>query len=129
MPGMTEATVISLPASANLSSSQFCAVTVDSSGEVALAQGNKAVPDAIIGILQNKPTAQGKAAAVQIDGISKFRAGGALSTLGAKITSTSAGKGVDAVTTDIIIGTLLETAGGDDEIISVLIHIYEVITM
>lgn len=127
MAGMTGATVISLPASADLSASQFCAVYLDSSGEVALGQGNAAVPHALLGILQNKPTAQGRAALVQINGISKAKAGGALATIGVKVSTTAAGELVAAVTTDIIIGTLLTAAGADNDIVDIIINIYETV--
>ena len=121
MPGMTGVTVISLPSSADLSASQFCAVGVDSSGEVALAQGNTSPAGVVIGILQNKPSAQGRAALVQINGISKFKAGGALATLGTKVTSTAAGEAVAYSTTDYLVGIQLEAAGADNDIISVLL--------
>lgn len=121
MPGMTGATVISLPASADLSASQFCAVMVDSNGQVALAQGDDSPGDVVIGILQNKPSAQGRAALIQINGISKFKAGGALATIGTKLSSTAAGEGVAYSTTDYLVGIQLSTAGADNDFLDVLL--------
>src|SRR3989304_5881431 len=111
MPGQAGGNLITLPASADLSASQFCAVKVDSNGQVALAQGNAAIPDQIIGILQNKPAAAGRPAVIQTNGVSKAKAGGALATIGVKVSSTAAGELVAAVTTDIIVGVLLTAAG------------------
>jgi len=129
MPGQAGGTLITLPASADLSASQFCAVKVDTSGQAALAQGNAAVPDQIIGILQNKPTAAGRPAIIQINGVSKAKAGGALATIGVKVSSTSAGELVAAVATDILVGVLLSAAGADNDIVDVIIQIGEVTTM
>ena len=57
-------TTISLPASADLSASQYCFVTINTSGQVELtgSAGNA------IGILQNTPDAAGRAAEVLIAG-------------------------------------------------------------
>jgi hypothetical protein len=60
------------PASADLSSNQFCAVTV-STGNIALAAAGKNMD----GILQDKPNALGQGGAVAMFGVSKALAGGA----------------------------------------------------
>lgn len=66
IPGLT----ITLIAATDLSSSQFCAVNIDSAGKAAFpVQGTRAV-----GILQNKP-ASGEAATVMVNGISKAKIG------------------------------------------------------
>jgi hypothetical protein len=59
------------PASANLSASQFCAVTV-SSGSIALAAAGKNMD----GILQDKPDGLGQGGSVAMFGVSKSLAGG-----------------------------------------------------
>jgi len=60
------------PASADLSASQFCAVTINSSGNIALAAAGKNMD----GILQDKPNALGQGGEVAMFGVSKALAGG-----------------------------------------------------
>jgi hypothetical protein len=69
------------------------------------------------GILQNNP-GSGQAATVAYLGQSKARAGAAI-TVDNFITTNGSGKVVAAGSGDIIIGTALEAAGAEDEIISV----------
>jgi hypothetical protein len=66
---------ITLPASADLSASQYKFVKINTSGEaeVATARGEK-----VIGVLQNKPSAAGEAATVRVWGVSKVQAAEAL---------------------------------------------------
>lgn len=79
-------------AATNLSAKQFFAVKLDSNGQVAVAgAGEKA-----IGILQNKPDAQGKAATVRVSGISRMYAGGVIAP-GADVAADAAGEGKTAV--------------------------------
>ena len=59
--------VITLPAAADLSAKQFYFVKIDTSGQAALAA---TTGEAVIGVLQNKPT-QGQAAQVMVQGITK----------------------------------------------------------
>lgn len=121
--GAGDAQYITLEASADLSASQFCAVGVDSAGEAALAQGNSSPAGVIIGILQNKPNAQGKPAVIQISGISKIKAGATLATIGALITSDATGEAVGYATTDFLIGILLTAAGADSDIVDCLLRL------
>lgn len=62
---------ITLPASADLSASQYCFVAIDTNGQIALS-GDDGNP---VGILQNKPDAAGRAGEVLIAGVSKLKAG------------------------------------------------------
>jgi hypothetical protein len=78
---------ISAPASGDLSASQFLAVTLDGNNEVAVAGANAKA----LGILQNKPSAQGETARVRIQGVSKAIVSEPV-TLMQKLTSTAAGK-------------------------------------
>ena len=75
-----ETTVISVPAAYDLSSYQFHVVLLDAAGNACI-QTNIA-PTAgsgiVLGILQNKPAAAGRAARVAIGGISKCVAGEAI---------------------------------------------------
>ena len=120
MPGETNAPLFSLPASADISALQFCAVAIDTSAELEAADG---VSSAMIpvGLLQNKPTAQGKAGAVQTGGKSKAKAKAAFS-VGADLTSVAtSGRLQAAVTTDMVVAIALEAATADGDIVEVLI--------
>lgn len=64
-------TLISLPAGADLSSSQYCFVKVNSSGQAILCSS---AGEAIAGVLQNKPTS-GQVAQIAVAGVSKVKVG------------------------------------------------------
>ena len=106
---------ISLTAGADLSSSQYCFVEFNTSGQaVAAGDGEDA-----IGILQNDPTS-GQAALVMVGpGISKLRAGAATAA-GDYIGCDSTGRGVTAATADRRLGQFIEAAGAANDWVSVL---------
>lgn len=84
-------TDITLLAAADLSSSQYLAVVLGTSGiTVASAAGAD-----VIGILQNDPP-DGQAATVRVAGITKWIAGGTIAR-GARVASDAAGKAKTAV--------------------------------
>ena len=108
---------ITFPASGDLSSKQYCFVTLDSNGQVAACGANGKA----IGILQNKPNAQGKAARVRVLGTSKLKVNGACSR-GNFLTSTAAGLGEVADAAGEFCGAIaLEAATAQNDIIEVLI--------
>jgi hypothetical protein len=117
---------ISLVAAADLSSSQFLAVKVDSAGKAALAGAGEFA----IGVLQNKPTA-GQAATVRISGVTKMVAAGTFNpgvfvtadaaskatTATAGRTNTSdAGAAADPLIGSNVLGVALETAAANNVI-------------
>jgi len=106
---------VTLEAGQDLSSSQFFFVAVAADGQVDPA-GDGAYAE---GVLQNDPDTAGLAASVQISGITKVVAGGAVS-VGDAVASTAAGKATTAATGDIILGTALEAATADGDVISIL---------
>lgn len=96
---------ISVPASTDLSSYQYCGVYINSSGQLALAVEGTAA----LGILQDKPAAQGRPALVCIGGKSKVKAGatlapGARFSFGSASTAIAVGSG-----DDWSMGVILET--------------------
>ena len=109
-------TMISLPASADLSASQYCFVSINTSGQVELsgAAGNAA------GILQNKPEAAGRAAEVLIAGVSKLVCGASAIRAGYNLASAASGQGAEATTGDFRLGLIIETASNVNEIATVL---------
>lgn len=78
--------LISLPAGADLSSSQYCFVKVNSSGQAVLAA---TAGEAVIGVLQNKPTS-GQAAIVCVGGESKVVIGNGGSVTAGDLVATDA---------------------------------------
>lgn len=103
------------PAAADLSTKRYFIVKQNSSKQVALGA---AATDSLIGVLQNKPK-QGEGALVRFGGTSKVVASAAIS-VGARVTSTAAGKAVATTTTnDTVIGIALEAAGADGDIIEI----------
>ena len=110
---------VTLPAAADLSAQQFKAVTVNSSGQAAVANATALVT----GILQNKPTAAGQAATVCYAGVSKVVAGGSI-TAGARVTADANGNAIAATTAgDAVFGVALTGAASGD-VFPVLINPY-----
>jgi len=96
---------IGVPASADLSASQFCFMTVNGSGQLALpAAGGDAD-----GILQDKPAAAGVEGELAVFGVSKLVVGAAGVTAGDLLMTDAAGKAVTATTGKKILGRALAT--------------------
>lgn len=91
----------SLPAGADLSSSQFYLVKVNSSGNVVLCDGT--IGEGYLGVLQNDPTAT-QSAGVRYGGISKVVCGGSFNP-GDKLAADSAGKAVKYTKATVFTGT------------------------
>ena len=110
---------IGVPASADLSASQFCFMVVNSSGQLALPSAGGAAE----GILQDKPNAQGVEGELAINGVSKLLVGsGAGVTAGDLIQTDASGCAVTAATTGhYILGRALAT-GAASTIIPCLIQ-------
>ena len=102
-----------LLAAADLRSSQYRAVVVNSSGRAALA--GAAARD--VGILQNSPNT-GEAGTVMWDGVSKVVAAAAI-TAGALVATNASGQVITATTGQASCGVARTAAGGANEIISV----------
>lgn len=99
---------ITLAAAADLSAKQFTVIKLDSNGAAASAGAGEAG----IGILQNNP-GSGQAATVQIDGISKAKAGGTISA-GAALAANASGLLVAATTGNYIVGFAKAAAASGD---------------
>lgn len=103
-----------LEAAADLTTKQYFLVIVDANGKAALAGagGN------VAGAVQNEPNT-GEAVSIRTYGITKVVAGAAI-TAGANVEADAAGKAITA-TTNPVFGIALQSAAGDNSIISVLI--------
>lgn len=104
-------TNITLPASTDLSASQYCFVSINTSGQVELS-GDDGNP---VGILQNEPSAQGEAAEVLIAGVSKIKSGVSDFDAGYNAASGASGKGKRSDTASFRLGIIIETASADGE--------------
>lgn len=112
-------TCVTFPAGSDLSSAQYKLVTLNSSGQLALTA---AITDKPIGILQNKPSAQGAAGTVCVFGISKFISQGATDEgeiLGAGTTDGA----LDQVASTVYPVGVCVKAAGDGETGSVMVNI------
>jgi hypothetical protein len=109
-------TIPGVVASADLSTKQFYFVNVSATG----AAVNTTAGGMVDGVLQNKPDALNKAATVAFSGVSKVVAGAAIAK-GARVASSAAGKAVTGVATNIGVGTALEAAAADGDLIAVLL--------
>lgn len=110
-------TCVTLEAGQDLSAKQFFFVAVASDGQVDPA-GDGAMAH---GVLQNDPSAAGRAAEVCIGGITKVSVGTAGVTAGGNVASDAAGEAVTPASGDVILGTALET-GTDGAIVSIIFH-------
>jgi hypothetical protein len=96
---------IGAPASADLSASQFCFMTINSSGQLALPSAGGDAD----GILQDKPNGVGVEGELAVLGISKLVVGTAGVTCGDLLTADANGKAVTATTGNKILGRALAT--------------------
>lgn len=106
---------ISLEAAADLSLLQFRFMEL-SSGQVQAVSG---AGGNSVGVLQNDPAAQGRAAEVAFGGIVKVEAGATV-TQDADVQSDAVGRAIDASTGDRVLGVALD-AGAIGELIRVLL--------
>lgn len=108
---------ITREAGADLSSNQYHFVSVSADGQVdGTGDGEVA-----LGVLKNKPNAAGRAASIQVSGITKVRVGTGGATRGVPGASDANSEAVDAATGDVIMGEFLE-AGSAGEIVAFMIQ-------
>lgn len=101
----------SIAAGADLSALQYTALKLGADRVVVSCTSNN---EPIVGILQDKPAAAGRAAKVGVKGISKAIAGGSISS-GDKLTATTGGKLIATTTNNhYIIGHAMEDAASND---------------
>jgi hypothetical protein len=103
VPGL----LVTFEANADLSAAQYEPVLLSDDGQVDVTtQGLFS-----IGVLQNKPSAIGRASTVMCSGITKVRAGAAIDVSVSRVLTAGAGDGVEtAASADFVIGYCLATA-------------------
>lgn len=110
----------SLEANADLSASQYCAVTAVNASGVARA----ALPAAggrIIGVLQNKPNAAGEPASIAAAPATTPGVSAAAFTAADNLMVDAAGKFLLATSTNAIVAVAMESAGGANQVVSVML--------
>jgi hypothetical protein len=102
---------LSIPAGSDLSASQFCGVTINSSGQLVLPSAGAR----ILGILYTKPAAQGRPGTVETQAGKKLRAkyGGTV-TAADPVKVDAAGKFVTAVSTNVAVGVAYKSGVNGD---------------
>jgi len=112
---------ITLEAGADLSSSQYNFVKLNSSGK---AVECSAVTDKPVGVLQNNPTS-GQAAEIVVVGLTKVSTNAALA-IGDLVGTSSDGQAAAYVagtdTTKYVVGQAMVTSGGADEITTIMVN-------
>ena len=103
---------ITMKASATLANYQFHIVTVDVNGRVKLADDADDPAEALIGILQNKPTAIDQEAVVRIDGVAKVMGGDTVEE-GIWVTCDGSGHAIAAEALDNVIGITIDALAAD----------------
>lgn len=108
---------VGLVADSDLSAKQYYIMKVSAAGKVDVCGDG----ELMIGVLQNKPSADGMGATLAgVGSVSKVVAGAAI-TAGDKVASDSAGKAVTAADGDWMLGIALDTVANDAEIVTVYI--------
>ena len=100
---------ISLVAAASLVAAQYRCVKLNTSGQMVLAGASDL---AQIGVLQEKPDT-GQVGNVQVDGITKAKAGAAI-VAGDRLTTDAAGAFIPAVATKQVLGIAMTSAASGD---------------
>ena len=111
---------VSIPANADLSASQYCLVTMNSSGKVAVVGAGLSAD----GVLQNKPAAANRAASVATTPgqITKIKAGASFSA-GDHLTPDSSGRAITATSGDVRSAKAMEAASGANVIVRAMLKL------
>jgi hypothetical protein len=112
---------ITLEAGADLSAKQYYFVKLDATGKAVVCSG---VTDKPVGVLQNDPTS-GQAAEVVVAGLTKVSTNAALAIadlIGTSADGQAAAYVAGTDTTKYVVGTILVTSGGADEVTSALVN-------
>ncbi len=114
--------VLTLPAGGDLSASQFKFVKLNSSGQVV---DIAAVTDTPVGVLQNAPSAAGKAAEIMVFGVSKLQGDADLAKgnqIGSSADGQAAAYAAGTDTTKYVVGQVLIDNSAAAGVITALIN-------
>lgn len=119
MTAFASQVAIGLEAAADLSTVQFHVVRVVSNNAVNVASQNSVMR--ALGVLQDTPSAAGRACRVGIDGETMVVAGAAI-TVGVPLSHNSSGRAIAATSGLCIIGYALEAAAADGDLVRALLR-------
>ena len=109
-----------MKAAADLSAVQYHIVRRSAAGVTNIA--SLATNTAMIGVLQNKPAAENRAATIAYAGLSKVVAGTNAVTDGDLITTNGSGRADVAGSGDMVCGRALSTSANDGEVITAVLY-------
>jgi hypothetical protein len=117
-----DGTDVTYAASADLSALQYYFVKLDSSLEVVACGAND---EDMLGVLQNKPTAQGQEAEVRIDGVTKLKVNEAVA-INQQLTPTSTGNAevVDAAAEFVTARAMSAATAQNDIVTAQIVRFY-----
>lgn len=107
--------LLTVPAGSDLSAKQWYAMTVNSSGQLAVAAAGGANAR---GILQDKPNAAGRAGSLMIGTGLSMAVAGAAANVGDQGTTDPSGRMVTAVSGDTILGFFMEAPTAANQVVS-----------
>ena len=107
----------SMPANADLSASQYCMVSINSSGNIAVT-GDGARAD---GVLYNKPAAAARSGEVALSGLVKMKFGASINP-GSEFASDASGRAVAVATSDEPCGVVVSDGGAANAIGTVIFN-------
>lgn len=119
MTAFASQVAIGLEAAGDISVNQFQVVRVVSNNAVNVASQNSVMR--ALGVLQDTPSAAGRACRVAIDGESMVMAGAAIAA-GVPISHNASGRAITATSGLCIIGYALEAAAADGDLIRMLLR-------
>ena len=112
--------LVTVAASGDLSALQFRFMTLDSNGKAAKPVGSTGP---IYGVLQNKPDADGIAATIMTNGISKMTTIASTLSVGDLVASSTAGEPIAVGAGDFTVGRVVRgSSGGAGRVLSIQIE-------
>lgn len=114
-----EMKTVTLEANGDLTALQYEFVIMTAANRVGLAVD--AGVETLVGVLQNKPAAAGRAATVAVLGETKIVAGGSV-TVNDLITTNASGRATAATSGDYVMGRALVAATNDGEVIRMILN-------
>jgi len=114
-----DGTDVTFPANSDLSTYQFCAMTL-TSGKATPQTSNNGV---IVGILQNKPDAANQAAVIRVTGVSLVKMNELVAAMKHVTVANAAGGKLEVVdaANELAVGLILEASGAADDLVPMLL--------
>lgn len=114
-----DGTDLTFPANADLSTYQFCAMTLTSGKATPQTTGN----GAMVGILQNKPDAANQGAVIRVSGVSLVKMNELVAAMKHVTVANSAGGKLEVVdaASELAVGLIIEASGATNDLVPMII--------